>query len=1052
MCVSNKFSVFENVCDSVRSVCLHTSSIETFESSRTKNCQSDKMSATCLNTHIKSFCKQNKKDNSNIRSSKPLSYQSKDHFQNEDYKQTINYDDLQLGLSDKGLNFGHLNIQGICGKEMSKFSEIKAILSCNKNLHILGLSETKLKDHKLNSMFQIEGFQDPYRKDNDLNGGGGIIVYVRNGINAKRREDLEINNLSCIWLEISQNKGKSFLIGNMYRPPDSKIEYCDRFEDMIEHVSEEGKEIILLGDFNKNLSVDNLDREWQNLTLSLGLTQLISQPTRVTPNSKTLIDHIYTSHEENIASVSVSKQTISDHYAVFGNRKQNHVVHKYSHQTITYRSFKHFDQQEFINDLSQIPWEILDSFDDVSECVQVWNLLFLEVVNKHAPLKQHRVKKGHQPEWLSPEIIDNIKERNKCKLNGDQDGYVFFRNKVSSMIKTAKNNMYRAKIEKGKDDPRTIWKIFKEFGASRKRATSEMINGLKENGQHISDDKEMANLFNKYFVNIAAQLKGPVEKPDFKHIKEFVDSKVPTNESFSIPNINNAFVLNFLKSLDVTKATGLDCIGPRILKIAPEILSPSISYIINKSLTSGSFPQPWKEAKISPIFKNGSKDDVNNYRPISILATLSKIIEKWIQKHFMSFLNSHKLLHENQSGFREGHSTESALISMIDSWLKAINDGKYVGCLMIDFRKAFDLVDHSLLLQKLELYKCDENSVSWFTSYLSNRTQRVSMNSKCSQSEPIRYGVPQGSILGPLMFLLFINDLPLVLKDAVTSTDLYADDTTVYDIQSNMQTLQQNLQKSLSLLNTWCKQNGMVINTDKTKVMLITSRQKRQSLQHDNLILKMNEVDLKLSSNEKILGINIDENLVWNGHYQYISKKIASSLWLLSQIKSFLSVDDKLLFYNAYIRPHLEYCSVIWGNSTNVNIQKMTKLQRRACKLILGDEYTHLDEARDNLKILSFDEIVFLNKAKIMYKVANNIAPSYLINLFQMRSASNDTITSLRSVTNKNFLIPKPKLNLFKNSLSYSGAIIWNSIPLEIKTSKSLDSFVNKCKAWMKQG
>ena len=154
----------------------------------------------------------------------------------------------------------------------------------------------------------------------------------------------------------------------------------------------------------------------------------------------------------------------------------------------------------------------------------------------------------------------------------------------------------------------------------------------------------------------------------------------------------------------------------------------------------------------------------------------------------------------------------------------------------------------------------------------------------------------------------------------------------------------------------------------------------------------------------------------------------------MSQIKSFLTVDDKLLFYNAYIRPHLEYCSVIWGSSTNINVQKMTKLQRRACKLILGDEYTstHLDEARDNLKILSFDEIVFLNKAKIMYKVANNIAPSYLINLFQMRSASDDTITSLRSVTNKNFLIPKPKLNLFKNSLSYSGAIIWNSIPLEI--------------------
>ena len=280
----------------------------------------------------------------------------------------------------------------------------------------------------------------------------------------------------------------------------------------------------------------------------------------------------------------------------------------------------------------------------------------------------------------------------------------------------------------------------------------------------------------------------------------------------------------------------------------------------------------------------------------------------------MSFLKNHKLLHEKQSGFREGHSTESALILMTESWLKAINDGKFVGCLMVDFRKAFDLIDHNLLLQKLRLYKCDESSLSWFTSYLSNRSQRVSMNNKCSGSERVSFGVPQGSILGPLLFLIFINDLPLTLKHLVSSTDLYADDTTIYDIQSNIQTLQQNLQNSLILLNKWCRENGMVINTDKTKVMLITSRQKLYNLQNDNLLLKSCGVDLKLSSNEKILGVQIEENLIWNDHFQYTSKKIVSSLWLLSQIKSFfLSVDDKLLFYNAYIRPHLEYCSVIGG-------------------------------------------------------------------------------------------------------------------------------------------
>ena len=236
----------------------------------------------------------------------------------------------------------------------------------------------------------------------------------------------------------------------------------------------------------------NLDREWQNLTLSLGLTQMISQPTRVTPNSKTLIDHIYTSTEENISCVNVKELTVRDHYAIFGNRKINSFVRKHSHQTITYRSFKHFDEIAFVDDLRQIPWEILDTFDDVNECVQVWNILFLEIVNKHVPLKQYRVRRDHQPDWLTPEIIDTIKERNKCKINGNQSKYVLLINKVSSMIRSAKNDMYKTKIEKGKDDPRTIWKIFKEFGASRKSGAKDSILGLKENDRLISDENEIA--------------------------------------------------------------------------------------------------------------------------------------------------------------------------------------------------------------------------------------------------------------------------------------------------------------------------------------------------------------------------------------------------------------------------------------------------------------------------------------------------------------------------------------------------------------------------------
>ena len=259
----------------------------------------------------------------------------------------------------------------------------------NNDLHIFGLSETKLKDHKLTEVFKINGFQTPFRKDNDSNGGGGLLVYVKNGINARRREDLETNNISCLWLEISPANTKSFLVDNIYRPPDSRVEYNDRFEDFIDIVINEGKEFILLGDFNKNLRDADIDREWGNFTTSLGLTQLVTEPTRNTKDSKTLIYHIYTNAEENIQRVNVKQ--LCDHYAIFCNRKhQSPVTRNKTHQVITYRSFKHFEESKFLHDLGSDPWEIIENFDTVDDIVSVWNALFLEVLDKHAPIKSHR--------------------------------------------------------------------------------------------------------------------------------------------------------------------------------------------------------------------------------------------------------------------------------------------------------------------------------------------------------------------------------------------------------------------------------------------------------------------------------------------------------------------------------------------------------------------------------------------------------------------------------------------------------------------------------------
>ena len=264
--------------------------------------------------------------------------------------------------------------------------------------------------------------------------------------------------------------------------------------------------------------------------------------------------------------------------------------------------------------------------------------------------------------------------------------------------------------------------------------------------------------------------------------------------------------------------------------------------------------------------------------------------------------------------------------------------------------------------------------------------------------------------------------------------------------------LENNLQYALNLLKTWCLENGMVINIDKTKLVLISSRQKRTNMKDSILTLVHDNFDLQVTSCVKVLGVNIDDNLTWTNHFQYVTKKISTNIRLLSQ-KSYLPLKHRMIYYNAYIKPHLDYCCVIWGNSFNTNMYKIEKLQRRACKIILGKDYTSLDDARRQLNMLSFEELVFINKAKVMFKVTHGLSPIYITEMFQIKDSNNNETMTLRSDSNKNFSTPKPKLNMLKNSLSYSGALIWNNIPVEIRNANTIDSLVNTstCLKWMQE-
>ena len=955
---------------------------------------------------------------------------------------------MNLNLTTKGLKIGHLNIQGL----QNKFEQIDLLLNNSHNeIHIFGLSETKLKNFHPDSAFTIDNYQ-LFRKDRFISRerpeqGGGIIVYVKNGVKVERRLDLERNEIECVWLEVSPKNSKSFLVGILYRHPNEGVQWNEHFEDLMENILANQKEIYLLGDFNRDLINENTKTAWLEYMEPFGLHQKVNFPTRKIAQSQTLIDHIYCNVEANVSSVNVPEIGLSDHFPIFLTRKTNCTEPKFSHHTITYRSFKFFNEQMFINDLQSAPWDVIKIFDDTNDALETWSSMFIEIVDKHLPLKTHRVKYKQQPKWLTPEIIEAMKTRDRFKALNDDPQYKSWRNKVVNLIKQSKKSQFTAIIDENNNNPSSVWKLFKEIGVNKQKSNAS-IPTIKIDGKETDDQTAMANAFNRFFVSIASDIKEPIENSNFEKLKAFCDSKVPEETVFSIPEVSKEYIEKFLKHIDVSKATGCDNIGPRLLKIAASHIAESVTYICNQSIKTSNFPEKWKEAKVTPLHKGGPKDDINNYRPISILPVISKILEKHVHDSLMAFLTQFQLLHKNQSGFRPNHSCETALSGMLCNWLDSINNGSLIGVVMIDFKKAFDLVDHSLLLKKLEHYKLSNDTMSWFASYLSSRKQKVSLNNIRSDDEIITDGVPQGSILGPLLFLMFINDLPLY-TDSV-NTDFYADDTTLYISGETLEIIERNLQVALDCLAKWCKCNGMVINTTKTKVMLMTTHQKRASLINGQLSLQLNDNELNMITNDKVLGIIIDHNLTWSQHVDKVCKKVTTNLWLLARINEFLTIPHRIQFYKSYVQPHIDYCNTVWGGTSQINLDRIFRLQKRACKIILDYNVENVLESMEELKILSIYDRLYLRRAKFMYKVSKNDCPPYINELFHER-IPNENLPTLRSLSGHSFVTPRPHKEIFKQSLAYSGPIIWNSLPSSLKSLDSTNKFHSAFIKWLKE-
>ena len=450
------------------------------------------------------------------------------------------------------------------------------------------------------------------------------------------------------------------------------------------------------------------------------------------------------------------------------------------------RTMRNFNSENFLNDLNQQPWaEVCHNAADPNKMWQIWKSLLMETIDKHAPIRIKRVGKKNSP-WVTGELRRLLFERDSLWHQ-----YKQFRNRANNETKRAKRLYFTNNLELHKHDMKKTWKLINDLN-SRHCRTSSYIKEIKIDDQIVNSPNQMAETFNTYFSNVGSNLSDEIPSSVDSNPEDYLD---PTDGTFSLqfPSVNT--VTRLLKTIDEKKSAGLDNIPNKLLKIAAEVVAPSLTKIFIQSIITETFPEEWKEARVSPLYKNGAKNDPSNYRPISVVPTVSKIYEKIIYDQLYDYLNTYNLLTHCQSGFRSFHSTLTALLEATNDWSVNIDNGMLNGVVFIDLKKAFDTIDHEILLLKLSNYGVDSTSLKLFESYLTNRSQKCKVNGELSNSSPLTCGIPQGSSLGPLLFLIYINDLPNCLDMA--QPRMFADDTSVSYASDSLDEIQNVINSEL---------------------------------------------------------------------------------------------------------------------------------------------------------------------------------------------------------------------------------------------------------------
>lgn len=472
-----------------------------------------------------------------------------------------------------------------------------------------------------------------------------------------------------------------------------------------------------------------------------------------------------------------------------------------------------------------------------------------------------------------------------------------------------------------------------------------------------------------------------------------------------------------------------------VMKFVMEVTGSKIAQIFNKSLEQGIFPDEWKESVVVPVPKIGGTIKVEEFRPINKLPVYEKVLEILAHRQIVEYLDKNELINESQSGFRAKHSCETALQWVISSWKKIIGERKIIGVIFLDLKRAFEVVDRKILFKKLKAFGIKGTVLKWFKSYLRKRTQRVKFNGSLSNPISVDLGVPQGSVLGPLLFLLYINDIAEVINDNCV-VRLFADDALIYTTGFSSQEINDNLNEQMVKIEEWLDKNRLDVNVNKTKVMII--RGVRKTVVESNVVIKLKGEILEMVNEIKYLGIIIDKNLNFSAHADYISRKAGVKLGVLRRVSEDMSRDMRCRIYNTIVAPLFEYCASILIGLSETNVQRLQKLQNQGMRIILRrDRKEKIRNMIEELKFMYVKERIEYNVCILVYKIVNELCPKYLsrdIEMVQSRS-NRDTRKG------KNLCIARCKTREEQKMLLHDGFKMYNDLPNEVKDEQTLKGF-----------